>query len=1074
MNSGGNVDRDRRAFWISAIAIVGSGLLDFLSNVLANYVHPTAGWFRHDWVLVLSAAVSSLGMGGLVWFGYRWLSAERSRRDSGPEPDAAQPGRAFPPAAGLIGRNVVVRATVARARRHGFAVVTGPAGIGASAVALRASWELAPTPDRQLYVDLRGSAHGPESPRRAVIRVLRVIGTGPGAAKDPRQALATMAATLRGSGIVLLLDNVERAEQVAWIADGVPGAYVIACGDLPDRELPGGIDAIRVPPLGQQAALDLLARQDDGPMAAIARRAVPGPVRAMRRLLSGRLAELAPRLLSGHLGSPANTIRERIDADPGAAAELARSYLTLPRVAIDMGRWLAANPQVTLGALLHDLRGTEPSSELAFILRKQLDGTSPGARRLLALLSSAPATELPQAAIAALADTGFDRTGGYLAELASRSLVEWSRPSRCRVIPQARWLTGPPEQKTDPTERKAVARSHVRLTAYYAKLAVARGTVLESGRVLESDDVMLESAGPVLDSIGPEAEEWLRSEDTALLELLTARRPPVSAARHLWQIAGVLDSWFAREHRPEDRWSAAQAMADAAAYLHDDTAHAVANLRMAAVAREEGDLTAAGQHLERADGLLGRGSPLRCQLHAAWAVYLMTVGDLDAAWDHLLRCRESRSPRDVRGRVADLVNQAAVEARLGRVEAARGTLNQAHALSERAPDLDGHAHAHELLGVAEWLSGHPHRASGEWRRALELYAQASDLTGQARCLQHLGTAALSDPSARDDRERRDGQERAEGREDAAELLAVSLDLRGDQEPGLGAALAHLYLAESGQLSAAELTAHRQAGLAALRAWPHQGSEPPEVTRARARLTALKANALSPGVSLPGASNCLSRYDRVDGGVSDYREVLMAIWAWILIAIAVVAVVAVVVVAARQRQTAALRQRFGPEYDRTLAARDDRRAAEAELRERERQRAELDIRPLSDDARAQFAREWFDLQERFVDEPSDSVVAADGLVYSVMEARGYPMRDFDAQADLVSVDHPELVENYRFAHGVRDRAQAEQASTEDLREALLRYRSLFSELLEARDDQAGVTASPRTQTAEEGEVPDERI
>jgi hypothetical protein len=198
---------------------------------------------------------------------------------------------------------------------------------------------------------------------------------------------------------------------------------------------------------------------------------------------------------------------------------------------------------------------------------------------------------------------------------------------------------------------------------------------------------------------------------------------------------------------------------------------------------------------------------------------------------------------------------------------------------------------------------------------------------------------------------------------------------------------------------------------------------------------------------------------------------MAIWAWILIAIAVVAVVAFVAVAARQRQTAALRQRFGPEYDRTLAARDDRRAAEAELRERERQRAELDIRPLTDDTRARFAREWFDLQERFVDEPSDAVVSADGLVYSVMEARGYPMRDFDAQADLVSVDHPELVENYRFAHGVRERAQAEQASTEDLREALLRYRSLFSELLEAREDQAGVTASPRTQAAEEGEVPE---
>jgi hypothetical protein len=184
---------------------------------------------------------------------------------------------------------------------------------------------------------------------------------------------------------------------------------------------------------------------------------------------------------------------------------------------------------------------------------------------------------------------------------------------------------------------------------------------------------------------------------------------------------------------------------------------------------------------------------------------------------------------------------------------------------------------------------------------------------------------------------------------------------------------------------------------------------------------------------------------------------MATWVWILIAIAAVVVVALIAVAARQRRTTALRQRFGPEYDRAVEARQGRRGAEADLRDRERQRAELDIRPLPEGMRVRFAQEWQDVQERFVDQPSDAVVAADGLVYSVMETRGYPMGDFDAQADLVSVDHPEVVENYRFAHGVRERAQAQRAGTEDLREALLRYRSLFDELLSADDDQAGVTA-----------------
>jgi hypothetical protein len=184
---------------------------------------------------------------------------------------------------------------------------------------------------------------------------------------------------------------------------------------------------------------------------------------------------------------------------------------------------------------------------------------------------------------------------------------------------------------------------------------------------------------------------------------------------------------------------------------------------------------------------------------------------------------------------------------------------------------------------------------------------------------------------------------------------------------------------------------------------------------------------------------------------------MATWVWILIIVVAVVVVAVIAMAARQRRTTALRQRFGPEYDRTVEAREDRRLAEADLRNREKQRAELDIRPLPEDTRVRFAEEWRDVQERFVDQPSDAVVAADRLVYSVMEARGYPMGDFDAQAGLVSVDHPDVVENYRIAHGIHARAQAEQADTEDLREAMLRYRSLFDELLEADDGQVGVAA-----------------
>ncbi len=178
---------------------------------------------------------------------------------------------------------------------------------------------------------------------------------------------------------------------------------------------------------------------------------------------------------------------------------------------------------------------------------------------------------------------------------------------------------------------------------------------------------------------------------------------------------------------------------------------------------------------------------------------------------------------------------------------------------------------------------------------------------------------------------------------------------------------------------------------------------------------------------------------------------MGTWVWVVVAIAVVAVIAVVVVGSRRRRTAVLRDRFGPEYDRAVENRGSQRAAEADLRERERQRAQFDLKPLPEATRLRFAEEWRDMQELFVDEPAQAATGADTLISRVMEARGYPMKDFDAQAELISVDHPDTVENYRFAHAVGERARTQQASTEDLREALLRYRSLFEELLRPDDN-----------------------
>jgi hypothetical protein len=188
---------------------------------------------------------------------------------------------------------------------------------------------------------------------------------------------------------------------------------------------------------------------------------------------------------------------------------------------------------------------------------------------------------------------------------------------------------------------------------------------------------------------------------------------------------------------------------------------------------------------------------------------------------------------------------------------------------------------------------------------------------------------------------------------------------------------------------------------------------------------------------------------------------MATWVWVVIAIAVVAVIALVAVGARKRRTAMLRDRFGPEYDRVIENSDDRRAAEADLRGREKLRAQFDIKPLPEATRVRFAEEWRDVQENFVEQPAQAATEADALITRVMEARGYPMKDFDAQAELVSVDHPDTVENYRFAHAMRERSQTQQVNTEDLREALLRYRSLFDELLRPEGNGAAGYATGQT-------------
>jgi hypothetical protein len=175
------------------------------------------------------------------------------------------------------------------------------------------------------------------------------------------------------------------------------------------------------------------------------------------------------------------------------------------------------------------------------------------------------------------------------------------------------------------------------------------------------------------------------------------------------------------------------------------------------------------------------------------------------------------------------------------------------------------------------------------------------------------------------------------------------------------------------------------------------------------------------------------------------------WAWILIAVAAVVVVALIVWnAMRARRTRTLQEGFGPEYDRTVADAPSKREAEADLADRRKRRDEFDIRPLSPEAQKGYADSWRETQARFVDDPGGAISEADALIQRVMRERGYPVEDFEQRAADVSVDHPEVVNNYRAAHAISIAHEREKASTEDLRVAMVHYRSLFDELLESRE------------------------
>ncbi len=181
----------------------------------------------------------------------------------------------------------------------------------------------------------------------------------------------------------------------------------------------------------------------------------------------------------------------------------------------------------------------------------------------------------------------------------------------------------------------------------------------------------------------------------------------------------------------------------------------------------------------------------------------------------------------------------------------------------------------------------------------------------------------------------------------------------------------------------------------------------------------------------------------------------------IVVVVIVAVIGVALLIVNQRSKR-LRERFGPEYTRTLEETGSRMRAEAKLQKLQNRVEHYKIAPLSSETHARFVADWHKIQSRFVDDPRGALTDADRLIQEIMATRGYPVAEFEQRAADISVDHPLVVEQYRSGHEISLRHAQGRASTEDMRQAMIHYRALFAEL--ADEPELSRTAGARTARA----------
>lgn len=181
---------------------------------------------------------------------------------------------------------------------------------------------------------------------------------------------------------------------------------------------------------------------------------------------------------------------------------------------------------------------------------------------------------------------------------------------------------------------------------------------------------------------------------------------------------------------------------------------------------------------------------------------------------------------------------------------------------------------------------------------------------------------------------------------------------------------------------------------------------------------------------------------------------------IVLVIVVLLVLAAIVFVVRASRRKKLQNTFGPEYDRVVADSDSRADAEKELRDREKRHAELELKPLTPESTARYSAAWEEVQIQFVDNPGEAVATADDLTTQLIAERGYPTGDYDDQLANLSVEHAQTLGHYRDAHEISRRSKDGEASTEDLRQALVHYRALFADLLGENPVQSSGTSTSR--------------